>query len=158
MNDTIDTAARAHALTEKCGYAAAAITLLPLPGSEIVAVMPLHVGMVVKIGDLYGVDLDTDSAAHLILRIGATVGLSLVGSRIATTAAKFLLPGLGGLIGAPFMYASTIAIGRVAECYFHHGELSDREMRDVYKDSMRRAKKDFDPKKAHEAARDSLAD
>lgn len=149
---TTTPSARAHALTEKCGYAAAALTLIPIPGSEIIAVMPVHVGMVVKLGEIYGVDLDQDSATHLILRIGATVGLSLVGSRLATTAAKFFLPGLGGLISAPFMYASTIAIGRVAELYFVHGELSDREMRSVYKESVKSAKSDFDPKRARPAS------
>tara|TARA_R110002072_G_scaffold49561_2_gene134546 strand:- start:1251 stop:1724 length:474 start_codon:yes stop_codon:yes gene_type:complete len=149
---TASATARAHALTEKCGYAAAALTLIPIPGSELIAVMPVHVGMVVKMGEIYGVDLDQDSAMHLILRIGATVGLSLVGSRLATTAAKFLLPGLGGLISAPFMYASTIAIGRVAELYFLRGDLSDREMRAVYKDSLKSAKGEFDPSKARSAA------
>ena len=145
---TATPSSRAHDLTEKCGYAAAALTLLPIPGSELIAVMPVHVGMVVKLGEIHGVDIDTDSATHLILRIGATVGLSLVGSRLATTAAKFFLPGLGGLISAPFMYASTIAIARVAELYFVHGDLSEREMRSVYRDSVKSAKQDFDPRKA----------
>jgi uncharacterized protein (DUF697 family) len=135
-------------VTEKCGYAAAALTILPIPGSELIAVMPLHVGMVVKIGHIYGVDLDRDSATHLIMRIGATVGLSLVGSRIATTAAKVLLPGLGGLISAPFMYASTLAIGRVAELYFANGDLDDREMKAIYQETLKKAKSSFDPSRA----------
>lgn len=138
-------------VTEKCGYAAAALTILPIPGSELIAVMPLHVGMVVKIGQIYGVDLDRDSATHLIMRIGATVGLSLVGSRIATTAAKVLLPGLGGLISAPFMYASTLAIGRVAELYFANGDLDDREMKAIYQETLKKAKSSFDPSRARSA-------
>jgi uncharacterized protein (DUF697 family) len=139
-------------ITEKCGYAAAALTILPIPGSELIAVMPLHVGMVVKIGQIYGVDLDRDSATHLIMRIGATVGLSLVGSRMATTAAKILLPGLGGLISAPFMYASTLAIGRVAELYFQQqGDLTEGEMKAAYEETLRRAKRTFDPSRARSA-------
>jgi uncharacterized protein (DUF697 family) len=141
---------QARDITEKCGYAAAALTILPIPGSEVLAVMPLHVGMVVKIGQIYGVDLDRDTATHLIMRIGATVGLSLVGSRVATTAAKLLLPGLGGLISAPFMYASTIAIGRVAELYFQSGGLDDREMKAVYQETLKRAKGSFDPRRARD--------
>lgn len=142
----------AREITEKCGYAAAALTILPIPGSEIIGVMPLHVGMVVKIGQIYGVDLDRDSATQLIMRIGATVGLSLVGSRLATTAAKLILPGLGGLVSAPFMYASTLAIGRVAECYFQQqGGLSDREMKAVFEETLRKAKKTFDPRQARGA-------
>jgi len=138
----------ARSLTEKCGYAAAALTILPIPGSEIVAVMPIHVGMVVGIGHIYGEDVTRDSAMEMILRIGATVGLSLVGSRLATTAAKILLPGLGGLISAPFMYASTLAIGAVARAYFEKGgDLSKSEMKSVYQSTLKRARKDFDPKK-----------
>lgn len=143
----------ARDITEKCGYAAAALTILPIPGSELVAVMPLHVGMVVKLGQIYGVDVDRDTATHLILRIGATVGLSLVGSRVATTAAKVLLPGLGGLISAPFMYASTLAIGRVAELYFQSGcQLGDDELKSVYQDTLAQAKRSFDPGRARSVA------
>jgi uncharacterized protein (DUF697 family) len=154
MTTTTTTQSRLEAsrdVTEKCGYAAAALTILPIPGSEVLAVMPLHVGMVVKIGQLYGVDLDRDTATHLIMRIGATVGLSLVGSRIATTAAKVLLPGLGGLISAPFMYASTLAIGRVAELYFANGDLDDREMKAIYQETLKKAKSSFDPSRARSA-------
>jgi uncharacterized protein (DUF697 family) len=139
----------ANDLIEKCGYAAAALTILPIPGSELLAVMPLHVGMVVKLGQLHGVDLDRDSATHLILRIGATVGLSLVGSRVATTAAKILLPGFGGLISAPFMYASTLAIGQVAVLYFQSDcDLSDHDLKATYAEAAARARKGFDPKRA----------
>jgi uncharacterized protein (DUF697 family) len=141
----------ARAITEKCGYAAAALTLVPIPGTEVLAVMPIHVGMVVRIGEIYGVEMDRDTAQHLIMRIGATVGLSLVGSRVATTAAKFLLPGLGGLISAPFMYASTIAIGRVAELYFANNGMTDQEMKATYNEVLKKARKEFDPKRARSA-------
>jgi uncharacterized protein (DUF697 family) len=143
---------RVRALVERCGYAAAAITLLPIPGSDLVAVMPIHVGMVVRIGDAYGVDIDRDSATKMILRIGAAVGLSLVGTSVARIAAKFLVPFAGGLIAAPMVFASTLAIGRVAQSYFEHGgELSDDEIRDLYRDAESRAKKAFDPRKAKSA-------
>jgi uncharacterized protein (DUF697 family) len=142
-------AAAVRGVTEKCGYAAAALTALPIPGSELIAVMPLHIGMVMAIGQIHGVEITRDSANQLILRVGATVGLSLVGSRIATTAAKFILPGLGGLISAPFMYASTLAIGAVADTYFaREGAVSGSEMKDIYKSAVKRAKDDFDPSRA----------
>jgi uncharacterized protein (DUF697 family) len=145
-------------LTEKCGYAAAALTILPIPLTEVVAVMPLHVGMVVGIGNIYGADVNKDSAQHLILRIGATVGLSLIGSRIATTVAKTFLPFLGGVISAPFMYASTIAIGSVARMYFQNqGTLSDAEIKDLYNTQFKRAKKGFDPKRARSSKAQDLA-
>lgn len=141
--------ARCLRLIERCGYAAAALTILPIPGSEIIGVMPVHVGMVVGLGNEHGVEVTRESATELILRIGTTVGLSLVGSRLAMTAGKFILPGLGGLIAAPFMYASTLAIGQVAMAYFQHGDkLEDLEIKRVFEDAAAKAKKAFDPKKA----------
>lgn len=139
----------AKSLVEKCGYAAAALTILPIPFTEWVAVMPIHVGMVVGIGHLYGEEISRDSAKDLVLRIGGAVGLSVVGSRVAMSAAKFLLPGLGGLLGAPFMYASTIAIGAVARLYFQRsGRVSDAEIKSSYRSSLNEARKSFDPKRA----------
>ncbi len=136
-------------LVETCGYAAAALTILPIPGSEILGVMPLHVGMVIGIAGHHGRTITRESATDLLLQIGATVGLSLVGSRVATTAAKFVLPGLGGIIAAPFMYASTLAIGSVADAYFSaNGHLSEDQMRKVYERTMKSAKQAYNPAEA----------
>jgi len=133
-----------NSLVEKCGYATAALTVLPIPGSEIIGVMPLHVGMVVGIGHHHGQNLTQETATELLLQIGTTVGASLVGSRIATTAAKFVLPGLGGFIAAPFMFASTLAIGAVADQWFRvGGSMSEEQMRAVYNNTVKSAKTSF---------------
>lgn len=140
---------KSRTLIERCGYAAAALTILPIPGSEIIGVMPVHVGMVIGVGQAYGKELTRESATELLMKIGATVGLSLVGSKLATTAGKILLPGLGGLVAAPFIFASTIALGTVARLYFESdGNLSEREMRDVFDQVKKRAKDTFDPTRA----------
>jgi uncharacterized protein (DUF697 family) len=133
-------------LVETCGYATAALTILPIPGSEVLGVMPLHVGMVIGIANHYDRTLTRETATELILQIGATVGASLVGSRIATTAAKFILPGLGGIIAAPFMYASTLGIGAVADAWFRSdGSMSRDKMREIYEQSTRQAKQTYQP-------------
>ncbi len=139
--------ARARKLTETAGYAAAALTLVPIPLTESL-VIPIHVGQVVAIGEIYGHQISKSSATDLVLKIGTTVGASFVMRQLATTVAKTLLPGLGGLIMAPFMYASTVAIGAVAESFFKsEGELSSEDMKDVYARTVRQAKQDFDPEK-----------
>lgn len=135
--------AKARSLAEKCGYASAALTIIPLPGTEIIGVMPIHIGMVIGIGQVYGQEVTQETAIELIFQIGTTVGVSLVSSRLATTVGKVFLPGLGGLIGAPFMYASTIAIATVARMHFEGVELSKEELRKVYKDKVKQAKRDF---------------
>ncbi len=144
-NSSVDT------LIEKCSYASAAMTLFPIPGSEIIAVMPIHVGMVIGIGQAYGVVITRESAMNLLMQISATVGLSLIGSRIAVTTAKIILPGFGGVISAPFIFASTIALGNIAKAYFEaEGELDKSSMKDIYNDMIRRAKKEFNPEKMEE--------
>lgn len=142
---------------EKSGYAAAALTIVPIPGSEVVAVMPIHVGMVVGIGHIYGHELSKQTATELVLKVGSAAGLSLVGSRIATTAAKVLLPGLGGLMAAPFMFASTMALGTVARAYFEsNGQLSEEDMKSVYTTAQKEAKSSFDrTKMSSEEAQDA---
>ena len=152
-----------NTLVERCGYATAALTVLPIPGSEIIGVMPLHVGMVVGIGHHHGQDLTRETAMELLLQIGTTVGASLVGSRLATTAAKFALPGLGGFIAAPFMFASTLAIGAVADQWFRNdGSMSESEMKSVYNKAMKSAKSNFKPERMRdeevvEQAREAVA-
>jgi uncharacterized protein (DUF697 family) len=150
-------------LVETCGYATAALTILPIPGAEILGVMPLHVGMVIGIANHYDRTLTRESATELLLQIGTTVGVSLIGSRLATTAAKFILPGLGGIIAAPFMYASTLGIGAVADAWFRHdGTLSREKMKEVYEQSTRKAKESYEPenvgkKEAVEKAKQAVA-
>ncbi len=130
--DETEPEARARKLTETAGYAAAALTLIPIPLTEGL-VMPIHVGLVVAIGEIYGHQVSKSSGGDLVLRIGTTVGASFVTRQLATTVAKTLLPGLGGLIMAPFMYASTVAIGAVAESYFKNEcDLSSDDIKDVY--------------------------
>lgn len=147
--DPDDRADAARSLSEKCGYAAAALTVLPIPLSEVIAVVPLHVGMVVGIGNIYGAEVNRESAQELLLKIGTTVGLSLFGTKLATTAAKIILPGWGGIVAAPFMYASTISLGTIARMYYERaGDLSEAEMKALYKEAFSRAKTSFDPAKA----------
>jgi len=153
-----DREARIDTLVERCGYAAAALTLIPIPGTEIVGVTSVHVGMVVKIGSEHGRELSREDALELIKQIGTTVGVSLVGSALATTAGKILLPGLGGLIAAPFAFAATLGIGHVARLYFERGELSRAEMKRAYDDAAEHAKTIFDPSRARSSEARAMAE
>ena len=134
--ETTNNEQKADKLIEKCGYASAAMTIIPIPGSEIVAVMPIHVAMVTGIGSIYDCEVSQSSATKLVMEILTTAGLSLVGSRLAITTSKILLPGLGGIISAPFIFASTIAIGAVAKTYFRNdGDLDKNDIKSIYEES-----------------------
>jgi uncharacterized protein (DUF697 family) len=137
---------QAMALTEKCAYAAAALTMLPIPGSEIVGVLPLHVALVAEVGRLYGVELDGDHAKALLGRIASAAGLSLLGSKAAALASKVLMPGVGGVATAPLIYASTLALGTAAKLHFERGgAASDAELAAAFRRAQAQARGAFDP-------------
>jgi uncharacterized protein (DUF697 family) len=145
--DRVAAGAEASALIEKSGYAAAALTMLPIPGSEIVGVLPLHVALVSEIGRIYQVELTGDDAKALLGRIAASAGLSLIGSKAAALAAKVLMPGVGGIATAPLIYASTLAIGTTAKVHFERGGVSKAELGTIYRQTQANARTNFDPKR-----------
>jgi uncharacterized protein (DUF697 family) len=161
MSDAEQEAA-AKALATKCAYGVAALTLIPIPLTEV-AGMSIHIGMVVGIGHIYGAQISRGSATQLLLRIGAAVGLSYVGTELAVTAGKLLIPFIGsalaGLAGAPLKFAVTIGIGAVARAYFkNNGELSDDEIKRIYKDAAVGAKAAYDPTRAKSSSAKELAE
>ncbi len=141
--------ARAWTLVERTGYAAAAATTIPIPGSEWIAVLPLHVGLVIGVGEIFGCTLDERGAAELVKRVGAVVGLTYLGGRAITTVAKLMLPGAGGLAGAVLTFAATLGLGAVVIAFFEReGALDEGEIRALYGQAMAGARKRFDPSRA----------
>lgn len=143
---------RAWTLVERTGYAAAAATTLPIPGSEWLAVLPLHVGLVIGVGEIFGCTLDERGAADLVKRVGAVVGLTYLGGRAITTVAKLVLPGAGGLAGAVLTFAATLGLGAVVIAFFEReGALDEDEIRELYGEALRGARQRFDPRRAVQA-------
>lgn len=149
---------RACQLIERCGYAAAALAVLPIPYSETVGVTAVHVSMVIGLGKVYGVELGRESAVKFVTRLGATVGLSYLGTRLAIGTAKLVLPVLPGLVGAPLVFASTLGLGAVARAHFSSpgSELTDDEVKALYRSAVDRARASFDPTRVR--SRDARAD
>jgi uncharacterized protein (DUF697 family) len=141
---------RSWTLIERCGYAAAALAVLPIPFSETVGVTAVHVSMVVGIARIHGIELERDSAVKLVLQLGTTVGVSYVGTRVAIGLAKLVFPILPGLVGAPLVFASTMGLGAVAKAHFASPdqELTDEEVRNLYRATTDKAKARFDPTRA----------
>jgi polyhydroxyalkanoate synthesis regulator phasin len=92
------------------------------------------------------------------MEIITTAGISLIGSRIAITTSKVLLPGLGGLIGAPLIFASTMAIGAVAKVFFvNEGAINKDDMKNIYEECVKSAKRTFDKSKMHNVQTEKMA-
>lgn len=144
-----DREAEAARAIRRFGYAAAAVTLVPVPFSETVGVVPIHVLMVLRLADIYGVELGRESAARLVAKIGAAAGASWAGTRVAIGLAKLVLPGIPGLVGAPLVFAGTLGLGAVARAHLAGGEeLSDEEIKAIYRRSYQAARAEYDPAQA----------
>ncbi len=165
MSSTTDLARRdeeASTLIERCGYGAAALAAIPIPLTETVGVTAVHVGMVVGLARIHGVTLTTEHATAMILRIGGTIGVSWIGTRALIGLAKLVLPGLPGLVGAPLVFCSTLGLGAVVGATFAAGEakeeLTDDEVRAIYKDALAGAKARFDPRRVADPAARATAE
>jgi len=110
----------------------AAIELLP-ESLATMAIIPLQVRLVHRIGKSYGYPMDMSNARDFI----ATLGVGLTGQYLEQFARKLLggvLGGLGGSLGrtvgrqaasSGLTFATTYAIGRVAQRYYASGRMLD---------------------------------
>jgi uncharacterized protein (DUF697 family)/tellurite resistance protein len=131
-------------------YAALNAGLELLPQSlATVAVVPLQVKMVHKIGTLYGYKLDSGSIKEFI----ATVGAGLSGQFVESYARKFLSTLAGKYLGktagkivekttGPVMtFATTYALGQVAKSYYAGGRtLSMSDLQRTFASKVEEAK------------------
>ena len=95
---------------------AAAIGLLPIPGSDIIPLTSLQIGLILKIAHIYGYDISKEKAKALITatlsgQIGKTVFRQIVK----------IIPGLGSMAGATVAGIFTFAIGKTMQKYFKSG-------------------------------------
>ncbi len=95
----------------------AGISLEPVPFLDLAIILPLHIKMVWEIGEIYGFSLTKERAKEIALELAGTVALSYA-SRVASRSALKAIPILGMVLSTPMVYASTFALGAVAERYF----------------------------------------
>ncbi len=123
-----------------------ALELLP-QSMATMAVIPMQIEMVYRIGKQHGVDLD---AGH-IKELAATAGLGLT-SQVVEGYARKLLKGLfgkksmvGGLAdqatSSAFSFAATFALGQVARSYYAGGRtMSSGQLRSLFDSTVAQAR------------------
>ena len=146
-------------LVEVCSFACAGLVLQPVPFLEQ-AILPIQVGMVVGIAHVYGERLSRKRATEILLDVVAIVGVSVIGRQILTTAAKILLPVIGGLLSAPFTFSVTWATGFAASHYLKSGGTPDRDkIKRIFEEERRRSTDHWNEDRARSArpSEDELA-
>jgi len=109
-----------------------ALELLPETLATM-AIIPMQMKMVYRIGKSHGVELDRSHIKEFIATAGVGFGSQVVegfARKLMRGFGKRLLGGLGGkaadqLTGSAFSFASTYAIGHVAEKYYADGRRLD---------------------------------
>jgi uncharacterized protein (DUF697 family) len=100
------------------------------------AIIPLQVRMVYRIGKAHGVELDQGHIKEFLATVGVgltsqyveQIGRKLIGGLIGK-AAGGLLGGLSGAAtGMAFSFASTYALGHVAKRYYAGGRVMSTEL------------------------------
>jgi uncharacterized protein (DUF697 family) len=125
-----------------------ALELLPQNAASL-AIIPLQMRLVYRVGAAYGYTLDRDHIKDLL----ATAGVGITGQYLETFGRKLvggLLGKLGGGIvggvgraatGAAFSFATTYALGQLARRYYAQGRTMDAQLlRSTYTDLFERAR------------------
>lgn len=119
---------------------AAGIVLFPIPFSDLVLLMPIQTAMVISIGKAYGVK---DPPEKTLAHIAAACGASVFG-QITTLFVSNLIPIIGKLVSAPFVYGWTYGLGEVAIRYFEsQGQIGTDEMKSLFKQVSKDATRGF---------------
>ena len=81
----------------------------PIPFSDAVVLAPIQIGMITKIGAVYGLDIDSAYLKTIIASASGILGASFLGRAIVGGLLK-LIPGAGSLVGGAISAATAAAL------------------------------------------------
>ncbi len=90
--------------------AAGAVGLIPIPFSDALAIAPIQAGMIYKMNDAFGMDLDKSVATSLIAGLLGVTAVVQVGRTLVNGVIKFI-PVVGSVAGVATAVAITEGIG-----------------------------------------------
>jgi uncharacterized protein (DUF697 family)/uncharacterized tellurite resistance protein B-like protein len=112
-----------------------ALELLPQSWASM-AIIPLQVRMVYKIGKAHGVEMDQGHIKEFLATVGVgltsqyveQIGRKLIGGLVGKAAGKMLGGLTGAATGMAFSFATTYALGQVARRYYAGGRVMSTEL------------------------------
>ncbi len=122
----------------------AATAVQPIPFADIFILTPIQAYMGTRLAAVHGIDVKEQEVTVLIKQLIGTVGLGFLAQQLAIGAYKTVLPFMGAITTMPLVYGLTYAIGKVMDAYFEKiskgQDLSDKEMKDIWKKSFKSGK------------------
>ncbi len=107
---------RKQAMIEECktiihvaSGAAGAAGLIPIPFSDAFAIVPIQAGMIYKMNDAFGMDLDKSVGASLVAGLLSVTAVAQVERTLVNGFLK-LIPGAGSVVGAAISGATAAVI------------------------------------------------
>lgn len=100
-------------ITAAATSAGAAVFTNPVPVSDFLILVPIQIGMVIKLGALYGETIDKKSAVEIVTTLGAGVATRIIFQTVVSW-----VPGVKNVLGPPVASAATYGIGKAAKKYF----------------------------------------
>ncbi len=109
--------ARKQAMIEECktiihvaSGAAGTAGAIPIPFSDVLAIVPIQAGMIYKMNDAFGMDLDKSVGASLVAGLLSVTAVAQVGRTLVNGFLKFI-PVVGSVAGGTTAVAITEGIG-----------------------------------------------
>ncbi|RVZ28468.1 YcjF family protein [Helicobacter pylori] len=109
--------ARKQAMIEECktiihvaSGVAGSVGLIPIPFSDVLAIAPIQAGMIYKMNDAFGMDLDKSVGASLVAGLLSVTAVAQVGRTLVNGFLKFI-PVVGSVAGSTTAAIITEGIG-----------------------------------------------
>lgn len=97
---------------------AAGAAVQPLPFADFPILTTIEIIMVMKIGQIYGFELNMDRAGEVFKELASVIGMGYLAQQGILIGYKTVIPFAGGFFTIPLVFGSCYGIGKAADYYF----------------------------------------
>ncbi len=116
--------------------AASAVALNPIPLSDLLTLAPIQIGMIIKVGAIYGKKVDQESAVEVLTALGVGLAARSIFQGIISL---IPIPGAKPFLGAPYAAAATHGMGIAARAYFKSNSIpSADDLRKIIEEEIKK--------------------
>lgn len=122
---------------------AAAVSVTPVPLADVVMALPMQAAMVVAVGHIKGREVSRTESFTIARELSTVIGTHMLARQAFVALSRLLFPGMAGFLLAPWTFAITYGMGRVAEAYFDDPNAPADKLKARFKEGLDDARKAF---------------